>query len=189
MIMTVLLDSINFVCYEDNDRSHKFSFDESQNRHNVATRRRLPPNFSKQDSNEFTPTINNHCLSEGDFLNDENEPKSSDESHSRYSDCSDLSIPDDELTNLSFSSGETSNDISFKLNEVVITTPSTPLCSVEPICSVEPMCSVRCKSSTEAEKERSYLTLRITYLLITLVVMLADGLQGRFRPVRMTART
>jgi hypothetical protein len=164
--MTVLLESIDIVGYEDRDHS-QFFFNENRIDRHTVEKRRLPQSFSKEACSDFCKS---NPLSEGFVLTDETETKSSDGSQSRSSDSSDLSIPDDELTNASFSSREP-HDLLLNVKEVVI--PSST-CSTSNAETCDD--SARAKS---VENQRSYMTLRITYLIVTLVVMLADGLQGR----------
>lgn len=163
--MTVILESMDIVSYEERDRNRFFFKDNCIDRVTVE-KRRLSPSFAEQECSDFCKI---NPLSEGLIFADETETKSSDGSQSRSSDYSDLSIPDDECTNVSFSSGE-SNDLLLNVKEVVIPSSSTSKSHAST--------TIDKTEATTVENQRSYMTLRITYLIVTLVVMLADGLQG-----------
>lgn len=160
--MTVLLES-----FEDRDRT-RFFYTEKSLVQLAGEKRRLPTiSYSRQDNNDFSRI---HPLAERFVLPDDTETKSSDGSRSRSSDCSDFSVPDDEFTNVSISSTD-ANDLLINFKEVVI--PSTSAGASSGICS--------CLDKNETspiDNKQSYMTLRVTYLVVTLVVMLADGLQG-----------
>lgn len=112
---------------------------------------------------------------ESDFSTDDTESESKSSNSSRSPSCDDDSIQDENFTDLSFSSDEVT-DLLLNLKEVVI--PTRPNCAVLPNTTSEQANQKR-SDTTSLDKERSYLALRVTYLLVTLVIMLADGLQGK----------
>ena len=98
----------------------------------------------------------------------ENETKSSNSLASFICDDSDDSIGGDEYADLSFS--PEAAVLLLPLQEFEI--PSE--------CPVPESCTQTKKETTPStDKDMSFRTLHITYLLVTLVVMLADGLQGK----------
>lgn len=120
---------------------------------------------SQLKATDFVKTSNDDC---------ETTSKSSQSSRSQSCDSSDSSHDGNpEPTSLaSISSGEVS-DLLLKLQEVVV--PST----TDVVTSNQTQPNRINDTVSTTEKDRAFLILRVTYLLVTLVIMLADGLQGK----------
>jgi hypothetical protein len=103
----------------------------------------------------------------------QSESKASDSCESLTSDDCDDSIEDDQYTNLTLSPGG-DDDVLLNLKEVVITSAA--------VFTKEGMITDN-NATLPSNNEAAYRTLHITYLLITLVIMLADGLQGKLFPM------
>jgi hypothetical protein len=109
-----------------------------------------------------------------DISTDDTESESKSSNSSQSPSCDDDSIQEENFSDLSFSDVEVT-DLLLNLNEVLI--PSPVECNEPDLKS----CQIRSEQLSQ-EKDRSYMTLRVTYLLVTLVIMLADGLQGMAYP-------